>query len=838
MLNVKSVSSPENKRTGRSPVPRLFGTLIAGVLTLANALAQTAPPTLQSVTPSGAQRGTKVALILDGTNIGGATELIFSEPGFSARIVDIEEVPLRRVRNPRDTGAPIDDKARKYVIKAELTVSPAAPPGVHSFRLHTPLGVSNLAVFAVGLLPEVPEVGFSSLAEPQKISLPATISGSLDDPGDVDAYRFAGRPGELFVFRTVARAMGSGADTILRLYDSKNQVVAENNDFESSRDALVAYRFADAGMYTLTVEDVEPAGGGRYRIEAGVFPLLTEAFPLGVQKDSVAKLEVKGLNLGKTQTVEVAGLQSALRGKTIPIVAQTAKGPSVNRLRVHLGDYPEVAESEPNGEIAVAQMTPLPVTINGRIFSGTEEQGPDRDLYRFRSRKGDKLVFEVHAQRLGSPLDSILEIVTPDGRPVPRATLRCVAQTTITLNDPDAGRRGMRLTSWTDFAINDYVLIGEELLQVQAMPTHPDNDLEFKGFRGPRIGFLDTTPGNYAVNTPVYKVEVHPPGTKFAPNGMPLFQINYRNDDGGPKFGNKDSRLHFTAPADGDYIVRVRDVRDMDGERFAYRLTIRPSTPDFEVTYDPKVINIQRGGRVSLIVTATRRDEFDGPIEVELRDLPEGLSATRGVIPAGADTTVILVSARADASLANSSVALEASFLESTSAKGAPAAMTVAGLAPIKLVAKAHIDGRELVRAADPEEPISVIALAPKPDLVVTADVDRVELTAGKSATLTVRVERQNGFAGRVPLAVLNLPHGVKVDDIGLNGIMITEQETSRTFHLVAEPWVQPTTQPLFAVGRVEVISPLRNESAAAPVMLVVKAAATAPGQPTPGRER
>ena len=46
---------------------------------------------------------------------------------------------------------------------------------------------------------------------------------------------------------------------------------------------------------------------------------------------------------------------------------------------------------------------------------------------------------------------------------------------------------------------------------------------------------------------------------------------------------------------------------------------------------------------------------------------------------------------------------------------------------------------------------------------------------------------------------------------------MITEQETTRTIHIVAEPWVQPQTQPILIVGRVEVNSPLRNESAALP---------------------
>ena len=39
----------------------------------------------------------------------------------------------------------------------------------------------------------------------------------------------------------------------------------------------------------------------------------------------------------------------------------------------------------------------------------------------------------------------------------------------------------------------------------------------------------------------MYKVELHPPGTTFPPNGLPVFPLTYRNDDGGPGYG-KDCR--------------------------------------------------------------------------------------------------------------------------------------------------------------------------------------------------------------------------------------------------------------------------------------------------------
>jgi hypothetical protein len=67
-----------------------------------------------------------------------------------------------------------------------------------------------------------------------------------------------------------------------------------------------------------------------------------------------------------------------------------------------------------------------------------------------------------------------------------------------------------------------------------------------------------------------------------------------------------------------------------------------------------------------------------------------------------------------------------------------------------------------------------------------------------------VKVERRNGFKGRIPLEVKGLPHGVHVLDIGLNGILVIPEETSRTIVIYAEPWVAETTHPFVVFARRE----------------------------------
>jgi hypothetical protein len=803
------------------------------------AIAQTAPPTLQKVSPTGAQRGTRVSVTVEGTNIGGARRFIFSEPGFSTTITAVKEVPIEKpvmAKGVVRTDAPIEDRAKKFEVTADVIIAANVPHAVHAFRVETPLGVSNLLRFAVSSLAEIAEQEPNGSGKAQKVTLPAALVGTLGTTGDVDAYEFRARAGEEMVFQVVARPLGSRLDSVVRLLGAQDQLLAASNDVELSRDSVLTWRFAETGSYTLTIEDVEHGGGATgfaYRIHAGVLPYITGIFPLGVPAGGTAEVTATGVNLGSLAKLQVAGDPSALVGRTIPIPPATAADSVINRRAVALGMYPEALEAEPNNEAAVAQTLTIPSSVNGRVWTrettaarGTT--GADQDVFRFTARKGQKLVLDVTAQQLGSPLDSVIEVLDAEGRVVPRAAIRCVAQTEVALNDPDSSRRSMRLATWNELAVNDHLLVGDELLQIASMPTHPDDDVQLMSYRGARLTLLDTSARNHSVGEAVYKVEVHPPGTRFEPNGMPTFQIDYVNDDGGPRFGGKDSRLHFEAPADGDYFVRLRDVRGLDGERYAYRLTVREPAPDFEVTFDPKSFNIPRGGRVSVTVTADRKDGFDGPIDVELHDLPPGLTSTAGRIPAGAATTVLMLAAADDASFEQQNASLRSMYPAARAAtRGATAALPgpykIPGVVALKLVGRATIDGRAVSHDAETTELISVVALAPKPDLVVTTDAARIEVAPGRDVKLTVSVERHNGFTGRVPVSVMNLPHGVRVDDVGLNGVMITEQESSRVIHIVAEPWVQAQTQPLLIVGRVEVNSPLRNESAAQPVELVVK---------------
>jgi hypothetical protein len=729
------------------------------------------PATLRNVSPIGVVRGQTVTFMLSGLNIGGATQAIFSDPAI--------------------TGTPAPG-ANQNQAKVTATVGDGARVGVHSVYLRTPLGTTGGVTFAVGGLPEVQEKEPNDAPSSCEVSpLPATFVGKLDRVGDVDHFRFEAEAGRELVFEAVSAQIRSRLAAVITLLDASGNELAEAQPSDGRSDPILGYRFTEAGQYALRIRDLENASGGdvHYRLNAGAFPHATSSFPLGFRKGE-AEVTLEGFNLPGGGKVRVSG-QNAGFGSTIA-VRETANGPLVAPVRLAVGEEPETLEAEaPNDTPAAAQALSAPVTVNGRISTAG-----DADFYRFRARKGETLILEVGGRRLGSPLDSVIEVQDPSGKPVERATLRCVAETVTTLNDRDSVTAALRLVSWTDLNVNDYVYVRGEIVQVLQLPLGPDEDVRFRNIRGQRLGMLETTPVAHANGTPVYKVQVHPPGRTFPPNGMPVFRLYFRNDDGGPSYG-KDSRVTFTPPADGEYVVRIADVRGEGSPRHAYRLTIRQPKPDFRLSLSPEHPGIPTGSSVPVTVSADRIDGFDGPIDVKLEGLPEGFSATTTTIEVGEVTANLLLTA-------------------------APDAKTPADPLRLRVVGTARM-GEEVVRTAEPAGGRALLTVLPKPDLTVKTEQRKIVITPGSEEGLEATITRENGFGGRVPIDLKNLPFGVRVLDVGLNGVLITESETARRFRIFCEPWVKPGQRLVYCTVRTETDSAAPTEVAAEPILLEVR---------------
>ena len=745
---------------------------------------RTTPPTISSVSPRGVPRGATTELAVEGFNLAGTNAVFFSCSGVTARILRIKELPdapdVRLGSNGGISTVDVGPLPPRNEVTLELDVSPDADIGPVDFRLQTPLGTSPRGRFLIE-----PYYGESSDREPNdtpdeavEVYTPAILVGAISKPGDVDYYKVNVQAGEQLVFEDGAAMLGSALQPVVSIYNA-DQTLVRQYGLEGGKSArYFAHRFDKAGAYYIKIADYEEGGSSRhfYRIKVGKFPLALAAYPLGMRKGQTSEITLTGYNLGAGK-VAVTGEPSPGEESELLWRPKVAKGKTINELKLAVDDEPEM-------EAAAVKAIEPPVTINGKLVA-------EKSDFPFKAHKGEKLVFEVNANRLGSPLDSLLEILDTNGHPVERATVRCELATSVTLNDPSSSGSGMRILSWTGMEVGDMLMVGSEIIKVRAMPRGPDDDMQFESFAGQRLGLLDTTPEAHSIDTPVYKVRIYPPGSTFVSNGLPVVHLPYRNDDGGPGYG-KDSRLRFTAPADGEYIVRLRDVRGLHGEDYAYRLTVRAPKPDFRLSVSPSNPNVPVGGRVPVTVTALRRDDFDGPIDVAMEDLPAGLSATRGVIAPGSARTTILLSADENAHLARA--------------------------VPLRVSGRA---GR-IVRWAGADDKLQLIALMPKPDITMEAKTREVVLQPGKSATVEVEIHRNNNFGGRVPVEVYNLPATVLVANVGLSGVLIQENENRVTFTLQALANAPAMDLPIVLSGNIETRSSQQNEYASEPIVVKV----------------
>ena len=161
--------------------------------------------------------------------------------------------------------------------------------------------------------------------------------------------------------------------------------------------------------------------GGLYLYESCAFEMLGPGVTASKRLRSMPTLWFEGPLLPLPASQQVEDYPRDMSGE-IRIAADASLGARRGRLwtaegaagglRFVVGDLPEVVEQEIDGDPIPVDVT-LPVTINGRIFPRE-----DVDDWTFTARKGQRIVAEVVAARIGSPLDSRLEVFDPHGRKI------------------------------------------------------------------------------------------------------------------------------------------------------------------------------------------------------------------------------------------------------------------------------------------------------------------------------------------------------------------------------------------------------------------------------------
>jgi hypothetical protein len=153
----------------------------------------------------------------------------------------------------------------------------------------------------------------------------------------------------------------------------------------------------------------------------------------------------------------------------------------------------------------------------------------------------------------------------------------------------------------------------------------------------------------------------------------------------------------------------------------------------FDLSIGPGPVNIVQGGNARLRVTVTRKS-YDGPIVVELTNLPSGVTAPKATILAGKTAVDVQVRAAVNAMVARTT--------------------NVTALAMTTDTVK-----RSVVSAPFTLN-VTATAKPSRPTFSLRADPALLHLTAGSTGRLHVTLARK-GYGGGVTVELSNLPRGV-----------------------------------------------------------------------------
>jgi hypothetical protein len=121
------------------------------------------------------------------------------------------------------------------------------------------------------------------------------------------------------------------------------------------------------------------------------------------------------------------------------------------------------------------------------------------------------------------------------------------------------------------------------------------------------------------------------------------FNDDHEDIGSGLNTHHADSYLMAKLPADGVYYVHIGDTAQHGGEEYAYRLRVSEPRPDFELRVVPSSINLRSKGSAYVTVYVIRKDGFNSPIQLALKNPPAGIAVapvTLSATQAGVGLTV------------------------------------------------------------------------------------------------------------------------------------------------------------------------------------------------------
>jgi hypothetical protein len=400
-----------------------FWTICALMLSVSMASAQLPNADLTRIYPPGAAAGTEaLAVTLTGTDLDGASQLLFTHPGITAT----------QVTTPADDFYPAPrPTANSFTVKVAADV----PPGIYEVRAAGGrFGISTPRAFAISPAGtgEVSTPSTAITAEAALAIAPGQVITSAVPANNQHWFRLTAKKGQHLRVRCDAERIDSMLDATLVLHDANGNELERSND-GNGRDPIIDIHADVDGDYLIALNDFLYLGGSThfYRLSVVEGPRIDAVFPPVVSTKAATNVTPIGAGLGeKPAPLALPPFKESANFSPINAMHHSARithldVPNSSHPVLAVTDDPIILEDEKTNNEAAGQKITLPATIGARF-----DKPDDTDAFRFTAKKGVSYEIEVIGARLDSRIDPylIVEKITPGKTPEETETFAVVRE--------------------------------------------------------------------------------------------------------------------------------------------------------------------------------------------------------------------------------------------------------------------------------------------------------------------------------------------------------------------------------------------------------------------------
>jgi hypothetical protein len=625
-----------------------------------------AQPRFTQMSPRGVQRGTEVEVVLTGTNLEDAEELLLYDQGLE--ILAFEH--------------PEDEKQKGKQLKVKFKVAADCALGTQRMRIRTRTGISDLQNLHVGPLPLVAEKEPNTdFAQPQAIDRNVTVEGRIDRE-DVDYFVVEAKQGdrltaEVFGTRLGTSSGGNYFDPFLAILDAdRNELVARDDTTLVYNDSVAQIIAPKDGKYIIQLRDASYYGDSRaiYLLSVGDFPRPLATIPAGGKPGEKLTVTFVGDVKGPI-TREITLPETA--PERFAIEVQDEHGIAPSSMPFQLAALDNVIEQEPNNDRTQGTAAKAPGAFNGVL-----SQEGDVDFFKFTAAKDKEYAVRVIARGVRTPLDAVTNVYrVEDGRRI---------------EGNDDGRGGpdsyFRFKAPADgeyaVAIQDQLKRGGEAfayrIEVSSeMPSIRSEPIEFSRYIQPNIeiprgggsGIVVTVrksdfdgPINFRGEGLPAGVRIECPESWRGAGQMPI--VFYADEDAPLAGGYYPVIAHLADPKQPDRKVEdavTQDILMIRGqnnnrvwqERLSRLPIVVTEKLPFRVWVEQPKVPVVRGGPLNIVVKCEKDEGWDEEIQVRLLENPSGVSSsTSAKIPKGQTETILPINAAGNAAVQDTMIAV------------------------------------------------------------------------------------------------------------------------------------------------------------------------------------